>query len=93
MISIYWVKINTNTQGLLDASTEVGPAERWLITLMIEAASTCETSVNFYQTTRRNNPEDSHIHTRRRENLISHEGCQFDWMDWQYVPADWFVVT
>jgi hypothetical protein len=26
------------------------------------AASTSETSVNFYQTTRRNNPEDSHFH-------------------------------
>jgi hypothetical protein len=33
-----------------------------LITLMMEAASTCETSVNFYQTTRRINPEDSHLH-------------------------------
>jgi hypothetical protein len=28
---------------------------------MIEAASTSETSVNFYQTTRRNNSEDSHL--------------------------------
>jgi hypothetical protein len=39
--------------------------------LMIEAASTSETSVNFYKTTRRNNPEDSHLHIRRRENLKS----------------------
>jgi hypothetical protein len=39
--------------------------------LMMEAASTSETSVNFYQTTRRNNPEDSHVHTHRRENLKS----------------------
>jgi hypothetical protein len=30
------------------------------------------TLVNFYQTTRRNNPEDSHIHTCHRENLKSH---------------------
>jgi hypothetical protein len=29
------------------------------IALMMEAASTCETSINFYQTTRHNNPEDS----------------------------------
>jgi hypothetical protein len=29
--------------------------------LMMEAASTYETSVNFYQTTRCNNPEDSHL--------------------------------
>jgi hypothetical protein len=32
-----------------------------------------EASVNFYQTTRRNNPEDSQSsHTRRREDLQSH---------------------
>jgi hypothetical protein len=37
------------------------------------AASTSETSVNFYQTTRRNNPEYSHLHSRRRENLRSHQ--------------------
>jgi hypothetical protein len=29
-------------------------------------------SVNFYQTTRPNNPEDSHLHTRHRENLKYH---------------------
>jgi hypothetical protein len=42
------------------------------IALMMEAASNSETSVNFYQTTRCNNLEDSHRHTRRRENLKSH---------------------
>jgi hypothetical protein len=30
--------------------------------LMMEAASTSETSVNFYETTRRNIPEDRHLH-------------------------------
>jgi hypothetical protein len=40
---------------------------------MVEAASTSETSVNFYQTTRRNNTEDSQLHTRRRENLKSYQ--------------------
>jgi hypothetical protein len=39
--------------------------------LMMEAARTSETSVNVYQTTRRYNPEDSHLHTRLRENLKS----------------------
>jgi hypothetical protein len=39
---------------------------------MMEAVSTLETSVNFYQTTRRNNPEDSHLHTRSRDNLKYH---------------------
>jgi predicted transcriptional regulator len=36
--------------------------------LMMEAASTSDTSVNFYQTIRRYNPEDSHLHTHRRES-------------------------
>jgi hypothetical protein len=36
---------------------------------MMEPASTSETLVKFYQTTRRYNTEDSHLHTRRRENL------------------------
>jgi hypothetical protein len=40
-----------------------------MIALMMEAGSTCETPVNLYQTTRRYNPDDSHLHTRRRENL------------------------
>jgi hypothetical protein len=45
---------------------------RWWITLMMEVASTSEMSVNFYQTTWHNNPEDSHLHTRCHENLKSH---------------------
>jgi hypothetical protein len=39
---------------------------------MMVAGSTHETSVIFYQTARRNIPEDSRLHTRRRENLKSH---------------------
>jgi hypothetical protein len=31
---------------------------------MMEAARTSETLVNFYQTTRRYNPEDSHLHEK-----------------------------
>jgi hypothetical protein len=35
----------------------------WVVVpLMLEAASTSEMSVNFYQTTWHNNPEDSHLH-------------------------------
>jgi hypothetical protein len=44
------------------------------------AASTSETSVNFYQTTQRYNPEDSHLRTRRRENL---ETC---------MTLAWYVI-
>jgi hypothetical protein len=43
-----------------------------MITLMMEAAGTSETSVNFYQTKRRYHPEDSHLRTYRRENLKSY---------------------
>jgi hypothetical protein len=38
---------------------------------------TSETSVNFYQTTRCNNPEDSHLNTRRRASLKSHLGAKY----------------
>jgi hypothetical protein len=40
--------------------------------MMMEAANTPDMSVNFYKTTRRNNPEDSHLHTHRRENMKYH---------------------
>jgi hypothetical protein len=33
-----------------------------VISLIMEAANTSETSANFYQTTRRNNPEDSQLY-------------------------------
>jgi hypothetical protein len=40
--------------------------------LMVEAVRTSETSANTYLTTRQYIPEDSKLHTRRRENLKSH---------------------
>jgi hypothetical protein len=43
-----------------------------IIALMMEAARTSETLVNFYQTTRCYNSEDSNLHTHRRENLKSY---------------------
>jgi hypothetical protein len=42
-----------------------------LIALMMKAVRTSETSVNIYLTTWQYIPEDSKIHTRRRENLKS----------------------
>jgi hypothetical protein len=42
------------------------------ITLMLEAVSSTVMSISIYQTTRRNIPEDSYIHIRRRENLKFH---------------------
>jgi hypothetical protein len=43
-----------------------------IITLVMKAVHTSETSVNFNVTTRRYIPEDSKLHTRRHENLKSH---------------------
>jgi hypothetical protein len=59
-----WSKF-TNVSEVLAASIIMA------IVLMMEAASTSETSANFYQSSRRYNPEDSHLHTRCRENLKS----------------------
>jgi hypothetical protein len=39
------------------------------IALMMEAVKTSETSVNFYQSARCYNPEDSHLLAYHRENL------------------------
>jgi hypothetical protein len=44
---------------------------------MMEAARTSETLVKLYQTTRCYNPEDSHLHTHRRENLKSYNEASF----------------
>jgi hypothetical protein len=52
--------------------SEVLAASMMMMTMMMETATTSVTPVNVYQTTRRNNPEDSHLHTRHRENLKSH---------------------
>jgi hypothetical protein len=43
-----------------------------IIALMMEAARTCETSVDIQLKTRQYIPEDSELYTRRRENLESH---------------------
>jgi hypothetical protein len=40
--------------------------------LLIDAESTSETTASFYEATRRNVRENSHLQTRRRENLKSH---------------------
>jgi hypothetical protein len=58
--------------GLVEVYRRSRGASCLHLALMMEAASTSETSVNFQQTFRRNRPEDSHLHTRRRENLKCH---------------------
>jgi hypothetical protein len=45
---------------------------RHFVALMMEAVRTSEALVYSNKTTRHNIPEDSYLHTRRRENLKSH---------------------
>jgi hypothetical protein len=62
---------------------------------MMEAASTSETSVNFYQATRHSNPEDSQLHTRtvRTWNLTA---CSvFPFLAWRPTASfstQWLVT-
>jgi hypothetical protein len=44
-----------------------------LMTLVMKAVNTPETSIGFYPTTLCNIPEDSRLFTSRRENLKSHD--------------------
>jgi hypothetical protein len=62
-IAVFWVvapcrSLPTFQRCLMPPSTG-----RRVIALMMGAASTSETSVNFYQTIRRKNPVDSHLMT------------------------------
>jgi hypothetical protein len=62
----------TNVSAVLAASIIRATIAASIIALIMEAARTPETLVNFYQATRRYNPEDSHLRTHRRENLKSY---------------------
>jgi hypothetical protein len=48
------------------------PVVLFIIVLMMEAVRNSEMSVYFNSTTQRCIPESCHLHTRRRENLKSH---------------------
>jgi hypothetical protein len=49
------------------------PRKASLIVLLMEAVQTSETLVNLYQSTRRYNPEGSHLRAEGHENLKSQE--------------------
>jgi hypothetical protein len=66
-MAVFWVVAPCILVEVYDISEVLAAsiirARGLLIALMMEAASTSETSVNFYQNTRHNNPEDSHLWT------------------------------
>jgi hypothetical protein len=47
-----------------------------------------ETLVNFYQTSRRYSPEDSHLRNHRRENLKSYLCIELIKLLWIHTPVD-----
>jgi hypothetical protein len=59
--------------GLVDTDRRFREVYCLHITQMMEAVSSSEMSVSIYQTTRCYMTDDSHLHTRRRENLRSHD--------------------
>jgi hypothetical protein len=64
-----WMSFITSVPFALDSLTA----------LMMEAARTSETSVDIQLRTRLYIPEDSELHTRRRENLKSHITTILSW--------------
>jgi hypothetical protein len=68
--AVFWVVAPCSLVEVTDLS-EALASSIMRDALMMEAARTSETLVNFYQTTSRYNPEDSHLRTHRRENLKS----------------------
>jgi hypothetical protein len=63
VVAVYSLVEFTNVSEVLAASI--------IRVIMMEVASTSEMLVSIYQTTWRYNPEDSHLQTRRHENLKS----------------------
>jgi hypothetical protein len=58
--------------------------------LMKEAASASETSVNFYRTTRRYDPDDSHLRALQR---IENDNIKVDVNEMEYEYVNLFELT
>jgi hypothetical protein len=74
-MAVFWVVAPCSLVGVYQRFGDISArflTRGLLIALMMEAARTSETLIHSYQTTRCYNPEDSHLHTHRRENLKSY---------------------
>jgi hypothetical protein len=105
-MAVFWVVSLCSLEKFTDVS-EVLSASIIRAMSAMEAASTSETLGNIYQTTRRYKPEDSHLYTRRRENLrsylilvkisplISQLGISYPVPRWQLqcLPKRWIIFN
>jgi hypothetical protein len=66
-IAVFWDVAPCSLEKFTDVSEVINASIMRAI-----STRTSEKSVNFYQTTRRNTPEDGHLYTRCRENLKTH---------------------
>lgn len=84
MNSVNWTNIGYILRNKIFQQTNlVGkqrPVALWLNTDFSCISCTSEKSVSFYQTTRRNFPEDSHIYARHRENKKSYLRKKLSWV-------------
>jgi hypothetical protein len=62
-------KVTSHTIHYSTGGCFLGCSASIIRTMIMDVARGSETSVRFYQTTRRYNPEDSHLHIRRSDNL------------------------
>jgi hypothetical protein len=66
----------------------LGASLAYTSTLKMEVVRSSETSVNFYQTTRRHIPEDSSVHGHRHDSLrVLNASCWF-LVGYNYYPED-----
>jgi hypothetical protein len=79
-MAVFWVVVLYSLVEVCYVSEVLADSIIRAIALMVEAASSSEKSVNFYQIVQQNNPEDSHLHTRRCENLKSHPITVHTWL-------------
>jgi hypothetical protein len=68
-MAVFWIVVPCS---LVKTNRRFRNAYCLIIALMMKTVSTPETSVHFYQITRRTILEDSHLHSARHDNLKSH---------------------
>jgi hypothetical protein len=69
-MAVMWNDASSNLDDIRDVSEE--PAASTIRVSTMEAERSSEASVNIYRPTTCDIPEDSHLHTRHRQNLRSH---------------------